>query len=429
MNREVLYLKVPYFPIAVERLRDPSLRERPVAICAPGTGRSLLQAVSAEARQDGLFKGMSRQEARRACPGVRLIAPDPGLYGRAAHPLFRLLSDHSPLVEPIRPGALFLDLSGTRRLFGPARDLAWKLRKEIRSRLGLAPRLGMAANKLVSRIAVTAAPAGDLCDVFPGGERLFLEPQAVTVLPAARGPVCAEMLSDLNIEKVTHLLPIPLPTLQLAFGRNSLPLFRQARALDSSPVRPPAKTPCITEEETLPEESNEDALLFLVLQGLVEGAGVRLRRMGAMTGRMALEVQYADAMLARRSYRLKPPTDLDRTLFRAARELLEMTALRRVRIRRLTLFCTRIEVLCRQPELFPGQGRAPAAQRQESLQQALDEIRHRFGKTAIRTGTAGGKGKENGKKATALLGRVKDHGVYIDDPPPSVWEKNGDHNL
>lgn len=388
MEREILYLKVPSFPIAVERLRDPSLGERPLVICAAGSGRSLLQAVSAEARSEGLFKGMPRHEALRVCPGLKLLPPDPHLYRRAAGSLFQLLTAHSPLVEPARPGSLFLDLSGTRRLFGPARDLAWKLRKEIRRRLGLEVRLGMAANKLMSRIAVRVLPETGLCDVFPGGEKHFLEPQEVSVLPAARAAVQAERLRDLNIEKVTHLVHVPLAALRLAFGRTGLPLFRQARGLDASPVRAPSRIPRVTEEETLPEESNEDAFLLSVLQGLAEEAGERLRGMKVTAGRMELEIQYADAVLSRRCCGLSPPAELDRPLFQAANRLLIQAAQRRVRIRRIALHCTQLAHLSGQMELFSWETPSSFSRRQGALQQALDEIRGRFGKGAIRRGAS-----------------------------------------
>ena len=383
MEREILYLKVPCFPVSVERLRDPSLGERPVAICAAGSGRSLLQTVSTEARREGLFKGMPRHEALRTCPGLKILPPDPALYNRAAGSLFQLLTAHSPLVEPARPGSLFLDLSGTRRLFGPARDLAWKLRKEVHIRLGLGVRLGMAANKLMSRIAVRVIPENGLCDVFPGGERHFLEPQDVSVLPAARPVVQAERLRDLNIEKVIHLLPVPLPALRLAFGRVGLPLFRQARGLDASPVRIPPRVPRITEEETLPEESNEDAFLLSVLQGLAEGVGERLRGMKATAGRVELEIQYADTNLARRACRLFPPAELDLSLFQAAHRLLIQAVQRRVRIRRITLHCTQLAHLSGQMELFPADPLSPFFQREKALQQTVDEIRSRFGKKMI----------------------------------------------
>ncbi len=388
MERAILYLKVPSFPVAVERLRDPSLRGRPVAICGAGPGRALLGAVSAEARREGLRRGMLRHEALRICPGLRLLPPSPGLYARAAGSLFRVLAAYSPLAEPARPGALFLDLSGTRRLFGPARDLAWRVRGEVRERLGLEPRLGLAANKLLSRVAARVAPASALCDVFPGGEGEFLRPLEVTILPAARSPECIERLEELNLERVDHLLPIELPLLQAAFGRRGLRLYRQARGLDASPVRPPSRRPRVTEEETLPEETHQDALLLAALRDLAEEAGRRLREMGAEAGRVELEVRYADGLLARRGRRLRPPTGLDAPLFRAASELLASTvARRRVRIRGIALHCTGLGIASPQPTLFPGEELLrPSVRREAALQGALDEIRERFGTGAIRRG-------------------------------------------
>ncbi len=354
--REIVFLKIPAFPIALERARDPSLRGRPVAVCQAGAGgQGLLQAVSAEARREGLFKGMPRRKALERCPGLRVVRPDPALYRRAAGALFGLLSNYSPLVEPARPGALFLDLTGTRRLFGPARDLAWKIRGEVLGRLGLEPRVGMATNKLLSRIAAKVlAGSSGLCDVFPGGESHFLGPLGVELLPAARPPERAERLRELNLRRVEDLLAVPVRALEVAFGSASvsLSLYRQARGLDASPVRPPRKVPQVTEEETLAEESNEDACLLAVLQGLSEGAGRRLRQMRVLARRMEIEVEYADDVRATGATRLVPPPDLDAPLVEAARGLFERVVRRRVRIRRIALHCADLMPVPRQLSLF-----------------------------------------------------------------------------
>jgi len=388
MDREILYLKVPAFPVAVARLLDPRLRGRPLAVCTAGPGANPLQAVSEEARAEGLVPGMPRRQALALCPALRTLPPDPVRTRQAAAALFRLLSEHAPLVEPARPGSLFLDLSGTRRLAGPARDLAWRFRGEIRKRLDLTTvRLGLATNKLVSRVAVKTAPREGLCDVFPGGEGPFLEPLDVTVLPAARPLPTARRLQELNIRKGKHLLGIPLPALRLAFGRDGLTLFRQVRGLDASPVRPPSRLPRVLEEETLPEEGNEDGVLRLVLRGLAEQAGRKLRSMRAGTGRLEMDVLYADGTAARRTARIRPPARLDDTLYRNALELLEQTVRRRVRLSRITLHCVELRADPGQGALFPPEALFPAADlSRRALQQAVDHIRDRFGTEAIRWG-------------------------------------------
>lgn len=464
MVREIVFLKIPSFPIALERARDPSLRGRPVALCQAGTGgQELLQAVSAEARREGLFKGMPIRKALERCPGLRIVRPDLALYRRAQGALFGLLSNYSPLVEPARPGALFLDLTGTGRLFGPARDLAWKIRGEVLRRLELEPRLGMATNKLLSRIAAKVLAVSGLCDVFPGGESHFLGPLDVELLPAARSPERAERLRELNLRRVEDLTAVPLRALEVAFGSQavSLSLYRQARGLDASPVRPLRQAPGVTEEETLAEESNEDACLLAVLQGLVEAAGRRLRAMRALARRMELEVEYADDVRAAGMVRLEAQDEdatLDVRLAEAARGLFDRVVRRRVRIRRVALHCADLVPVPRQLSLFapeelagclsqprqsvalqprprllgrgnlsrPGEdmGRTsancqpatgnflggtrsvasvsvsshgkprPCAQAEEArrrrraLQEALDEIRDRFGWRAVRTGSA-----------------------------------------
>ncbi|HKN46821.1 MAG TPA: hypothetical protein VJ144_02515 [Candidatus Polarisedimenticolia bacterium] len=387
MDRSVLHVDIAAFPIAVERVIEPGLRGWPVVVAPPGSARVPVLVVSQEAAREGVRAGMPVPVALRRCPGTVVLHPNEALYRRATGALLSLLGGYSPLVEPAAAGQTFLDLTGTARLFGAAQDAAARIRKEIETRLRLRPTVGLATSKLVSRVAARVARPDGLCDVFPGSEAPFLAPLPVGLLPAARGEA-RERLSDLNVQWVADLLRFSQTQLQVAFGAHGGRLRCQALGIDASPVRRPEAAPAVVEEETLAEDSNEEAVLLRALFGLCARAGARLRRLEARAGRLRVTLRHSDTILARREERLAMPTAADLLLFAQARAICHRARVRRVRVRWIELRCLEIARGLRQltlfgPEAFDERASGGAA---DSVAEAVDRIRGRFGEGAIVAG-------------------------------------------
>src|SRR6185436_9644706 len=134
MLRSVLFIDPPAFVATVERLAAPALRSRPLAVAPPGADRATVLALSAEAQAAGVERGMLARQARKLCPDLVLLPPNPRLYARASRALDAILRVYAPVIEPRGFGHAFLDLSGTERLFGPAQDVAERIRRESRDR-------------------------------------------------------------------------------------------------------------------------------------------------------------------------------------------------------------------------------------------------------------------------------------------------------
>ena len=141
MPRTILFIDPPAFCTTVEALVAPALRTRPVAVAPPGAERAVVLALSTEARRAGIERGMAVRQARKLCPDLVLIPPNPRLYARASSALHEILRAYAPVIEPRGYGHAFLDLTGTGRLFGPPVDVAVRVRREVRERLRF-PALG-----------------------------------------------------------------------------------------------------------------------------------------------------------------------------------------------------------------------------------------------------------------------------------------------
>ena len=392
MERQILHLRVPSFPVAVYRVKDPSLRGRPILVSAGRGPRAVALSVSDEARQEGIRPGMTVPEALRWCRGVLVLAPDPVLMERAERALAELLAGYSPRVEPVRGGRLYADLTGTGRLLGPAIDVARRAQKEIEQRLRLGPNAGLASNKLVSGVAAQLLKPAALLDVEAGQEAGFLSPLAVRHLPAIDPRTEGRMLDELNIRRVKDLAAIDLPRLGLAFGERALTLHRQARGIDDSPVRSPGKVPVVEADETLAADTNDDALLLSCLFALVERCGARLRRLGMPAGEATMTARYTDGVMMTRRAVLSPPSNGDLTLFARIHALFTETVARRGRVRYLRVRFTRLAPMPAQMSLFdlpgvgqpePESGAGETPGREPAVIAALDRIRKRFGEKAI----------------------------------------------
>lgn len=384
MERDILHLSIPAFPIALARVADPSLRERPVAVVPAHSERALLQCVSAEARAEGVHEGMSVYHARRFCPALTFLPPDPELLGKGTRALQELSGRFSPILEPAAPGRLFLDLTGSRRLLGPGRDAAARLEREIAGGLRLSGSVGVAGNKLVSRIAAGYLEKPGVCDILRGSERSFIGPLPIAVLPGVGRTRQVQLLQDLNLRRVEEVAALAVAQLRLALGPFAPLLHQRACGIDPSPVQPPRRSPEICEESFLPAADNDDALLMAELCRLVEACGLRLRRLGKQAGKLTLTLRYADGVTEQGTTRLATPQNFDLPLFAAAEALFFKCCRRRVRLKGMHLACGGLEAGRRQLDLFAAEtATSPHA---EALQHALDDLRGRYGMGTIRWG-------------------------------------------
>jgi DNA polymerase IV len=382
--RQIIHLTIAAFPVAVERVVHPGLRSRPVVIAPTGSARSVVIALSSEARDAGVRTGMILSKAMKYCRNAIVLPPNEPLYIRASRAVHRVLEGFSPLLEPSGYGHAYLDITGTIRLFGPARDTAWNAQKEIRRQVRLDASLGVASNKMVSKIASEVIRPSGLQDVPYGDESSFLSPFPVRLLPGV-GFQTERLLEDLNLRIIHDIAVMKLEHLALAFGRLGFSLHQHALGIDSTPVRPLRAAPAVDREKTLVEDSNEYELLKRVLVEICDDAGKELRQRGRCAGRMELRIRFADSQEKRRSLKMIPPVQSSAVLYGKALPALNLILNRRTRVRNVHLHLSELFAGSVQMELFAD----PGLERHLKLESALDQLRQRFGSAVVAPGNAG----------------------------------------
>jgi DNA polymerase-4 len=371
MAREILYADIAAFAVTLERMVHPELRRRPVVIAPVGSPRAVVTALSREAWESGVRKGMLVAKARRYCRGVAVLPPNEPLYARASNAVCRVLNEFSPVLEPSGYGHAYVDITGTRRLFGPARDAAWRAQKEIRERLRLETSFGVASNKMVSKIAAVVTKPVGLQEVPTGDERSFLSPLPVGLLPGV-GLRTLEQLHEFNIQVIRELAALATEHLTLAFGRQGFLLHQRALGIDNTPVYPPAAVPTVALDETLQEDTNDIDLLKKAVLRLCREAAERLRTGNLGAGRVEVRVRYSDYREGSGRTRPAAPARSAAELCDRAGALLERILSRRTRVRTVGLRLTELAQGPSQLELFPE----PSAARREKLESLRSKLQH-----------------------------------------------------
>jgi DNA polymerase-4 len=244
MERQIACLYIPSFEIALARAQNAALRNRPVAVAPVHTSRALIREVSPEASAEGLQPGMSVELARMMCPALRIVPPDSSRVEAAHRELEQRVFSCAPAWESIRPGSLFLDFTGTTRLFGPPINTATRIGRELTRHQGWESVIGLAGSKLVSQLAAaTMKRPPQVLWIHPGSEPPFLAPLPIMLLPGlsrSSTSLIVQRLEDLNLRTLGAIASVSLAQLETVFGTSATLLQNWALGIDPSPVHPPA---------------------------------------------------------------------------------------------------------------------------------------------------------------------------------------------
>lgn len=400
-RRSILFIDPPAFCSTVEELVAPALRSRPIVIAPPGADRATVLALSLEARLAGITRGMPVRLARKHCPDLVILPPNPELYARASRALHEVLRRYAPVIEPRGYGHAFLDITGTGLLFGQPMDLAARIRRETREQMRLPLAVGAASNKLVSEAATTVvkdragnrvAEAGYPLYVPGGEEPGFLAPNPVRVLPGVPDPM-RERLDEYQLELIGQVAALTEQQVCSVFGTPGRHLLARSRGIDHQPVLPPEVRQEFRAVHTLATDTNDLGHLHHLLRHLSERIGRRLRARSLGARRLIVDLAWTDYERARRGIALKPAT-LDVELYDAARRAFTIANRRPVSIRALSVSVDQFIEVGMQLDLWEAAAAdddspAKPAPRPPVLQEAVDRIRTRWGRLGLGIHTTG----------------------------------------
>jgi len=384
--RHIIHIHIPAFPIAVARISQPELRDRPVAMAPPHSERALILSVSPEARKEGIFKGMPIGKAIKFCPDLTVLPPNQSLTGKACNVLAKVVAYYTPLWEPSRPGHIYMDVTGTDRLWGRAKDTASRLRSEIKEHLCLLGMVGVSGNKMVSSIASRIGSSEGVLDVDHGQESSFMAPLRTSFLPGIGHVRRKILLEELNISLVREIATLDIGILKLVFGRQAYVIHQRALGIDPTPVYPPRMEPTIAEEFTIPHDTNDDNKLLRILYRLVERCSHQLLSRSLCPRKAGLIFRYTDHKEVTRCINLSSVSFWDFELYAPLERIFLKAYHRRVRVRFMKVWFQDFSPPPSQLSLFPTS--SPLTDKKVLTFQTLNHIRERYGDEAIKYGRA-----------------------------------------
>ena len=377
----ILHVDMDAFFVSVELLERPELHGKPVIVGGQPNQRGVVTAASYEARKFGVHSAMPLRTAGRLCPHAVYLDGHHAKYAEWSDRVAAILAKFSPIVEMVSIDEAYLDLSGTERLHGPPLAATDKLLRTITRTTGLPCSGGLAATRLVAKVASDQAKPRGLLWVAPGSEARFLAPLSVRKIPGI-GEVTERALRALRVETVEQLAAQPLEKLEKIFGQWGTALYRKARGGDSYEFVIDAEPKSISQNHTFGEDTDDTAALSAMLSHLSQKACKRLREAGLATRTLTLTIRYTGFDTYTRSKTLSEPTQLDADIFIVFQNLFREHRDHRRRIRLLGVSLSGLTHGAEQLDLLSAERRAKLAK----LTRATDLLRDRFGFGSVQFG-------------------------------------------
>lgn len=371
----ILHADLDSFYASVEQRDDPSLCGRPVLV-----GGGVVLAASYEAKAFGVRTAMTGTQARRLCPNAIVVKPRMSAYSEASKAVYEVFRDTTPVVEGLSIDEAFLDVGGLRKISGTPREIAVRLRRDVREKVGLPLTVGVARTKFLAKVACGVAKPDGLLIVPPENELTFLH-----ALPVERlwgvGKVTADKLRRRGIATVGDVAQLGDHHLTAMVGRAAgRHLYALAHNYDPRPVDVSRRRRSMGAQRALGRRRRSPEELDTIVVGLVDKLSRRLRGAHRVCRTVTLRMRFDDFTRATRSHTIPEATAQTDLVLHGARLLLN-AALPMIKERGITLIGIALGNLDNDNAVqlalpFDKLANSP-------LDFAVDDLRDRFGSSAV----------------------------------------------
>ncbi len=376
--RWILHLDMDAFYASVEQLDNPELRGRPLIV--GGGERGVVSTCSYEARAFGVRSAMPLFQARKLCPRAVFLPVRMERYKEKSREVMAVLDGFSPLVEQASVDEAYVDLTGLERIFGGAAETARAVRDAVREKTGLSCSVGLAPVKFLAKIASDMNKPGGLTVLLHADVPAFLEKLPAGRIPGVGRQTLAQ-LESLGMRTAADVARQSAEFWSKRLGKAGEALYDRARGIDGRPVRPVVDPKSESAENTFARDTLDREILAAWLLRQAERVGESLRRRNLAGRTITLKVKYGDFVQVTRARTLKRPTNLTRPIYETALELLEeLNPARPLRL--IGVGVSHFGEGERQFSLLP-EPEEEDRQREARLDNALDELRRKFGRGAV----------------------------------------------
>jgi len=319
------HLDMDAFFVSVEELFDPSLKGKPVVVGGRPNERGVVSAASYAARKFGVHSAMPLRTAYKLCPQAIFVDGHRERYIEYSHKVYEVLQRFSPRVDMASIDEAYLDLTGTERLHGTPLRAAHKLHNAVQEATGLNCSIGIAASRMVAKVASDQAKPNGILWIVPGQEASFLAPLDVRKIPGV-GKVTETHLHACGIRKVGDLARLDEAFLEQRFGKWGLALAGKSHGMDAggwfdTEVGEGGGPKSISHEHTFSVDTADTTALDGILVRLSEMVARRLRDHHVWARTVQIKLRYTDFSTFTRSRTLDHASQIDAEIASAARDL------------------------------------------------------------------------------------------------------------
>ena len=379
----IAHLDLDCFFVSVERIHDPSLIGKPVAVGGTPEGRGVVASASYEARAFGVRSAMPTRQALTLCPQLICVRGTFERYGEISSKLRGRLQEIAPIVEQASIDEFYLDFTGCEKLYkNDLPGLMHVLHRLVREEFQLPCSIGLASNKMLSKIAASAAKPNGVRVVSPGTERSFLAPMKIDVIPGI-GAKTGERLRQAGFKTVADIQTKTIDYLRTFLGSMAEEMLHLACGGGTVTLTPEHDRKSIGREETFPRDRAGIAALEPELFRLTESVCGTLRSCGSLARTVTVKLRFKDFVTITRAESIEPTND-DATVFRTAKSLLERNY---PSPRPVRLIGVSVSNLTERAE--PELSLFPVENKRQDILDAVDALRNKFGDEIIHVGGTG----------------------------------------
>lgn len=373
MQRIIAHFDLDSFFASVEVLNDPALKGKPVIV--GGKERGVVAACNYEARKYGVHSAMPSKKARLLCPHAIFIKGNYSEYSRYSRWVTQIIAAKAPLFEKASVDEFYLDLTGMDKFFDP---LQWTidLRNEIIRETGLPISFGLAANKLMAKIATNKAKPNGYLQIPFGKEKEFLAPLSVSEIPGV-GEQTKQVLHSLGIFTINEIYKTGETILEEKLGKWGTDLWQKSQGIHNREVSSYHEAKSISSENTFDENKTEQVFLKAELVRLTEKICFELRQDGKVAGCVAVKIRYPDFETNSRQTTI-PYTSADDEIIPVVKDLFQKLYKKGMAVRLLGVRLSELTTDAVQTNLFAD------TERKADLYKAIDGVKNRFGKISVK---------------------------------------------
>lgn len=311
----VLHIDMDAFFASLEVARHPEYTDKPVII---GIGnRSVVSAANYEARKYGINSAMASSRARKLCPNGVFLPVDIHYYREMSRRIFtEVFSRVTDRIEQVSVDECYMDVSGALLRWKSPRAIGAWIRDQVARRYHITCSVGIAANKLVAKMASTNAKPDGMLMIPVARHAEFVQMMPLRGIPGI-GPSLEKRLNAWGVDSVADLAKMSMESLEQATGSaiSARGLYMAARGLDDRPVAPRAQEKSVGAERTFDKDTQDMRQVTSMLRWCCDDVAGTLRRRGLMARKVMVKLRFPDLSYATKGHTLDCPTDAASMLY------------------------------------------------------------------------------------------------------------------